>query len=484
MKLAKLKIQNMKKYILIILGLIILNKSSIIAQNDSIQVVDSTKSIVFVFDIDKNIEPAMWRQTQKSFEEATKINADYIIMNVNTYGGMVNMADSIRTKILNSKVPVYAYITNNAASAGALISIAADKIYMKNGAKIGSASVVDQTGKIMPEKYQSYMRSTMRATAEAHGKDTIITEKGDTILKWKRNPMIAEAMVDPRIYIEGVSDTGQIVAFTANEALENGYCEAIVGDIKKLLESAQVDNYVIKKYEPTKLEGLIGFLVSPAIQGILIMIIVGGIYFELQSPGIGFPLGAAVIAAVLYFSPLYLEGLAENWEMVIFILGIILIALEVFVIPGFGIAGIGGIILVLAGLVLSMIDNIIFDFEFHSTEALAIVLRSLAIVSASIFLSFILSLYLSKKALTSKAFSWIVLSSSQQKEDGFVGVETKPKELIGKTGFASTDLRPSGKVDIDDEYYDAKSEIGYINKGEKIKVIDYRTGQVYVVKSE
>jgi len=211
----------MKKYILIILGLIVLSNSSIIAQNDSIQTIDTSKSIVFIFDIDKNIEPAMWRQTQKSFEEATKINADYIIMKVNTYGGMVNMADSIRTKILNSKVPVYAYITNNAASAGALISIAADKIYMKNGAKIGSASVVDQTGKIMPEKYQSYMRSTMRATAEAHGKDTIITEKGDTILKWKRDPLIAEAMVDPRIYIEGVSDTGQIVAFTANEALEN-----------------------------------------------------------------------------------------------------------------------------------------------------------------------------------------------------------------------------------------------------------------------
>jgi len=474
----------MKKYILIILGLIVLSNSSITAQNDSIQAIDTSKSIVFIFDIDKNIEPAMWRQTQKSFEEATKINADYIIMKVNTYGGMVNMADSIRTKILNSKVPVYAYITNNAASAGALISIAADKIYMKNGAKIGSASVVDQTGKIMPEKYQSYMRSTMRATAEAHGKDTIITEKGDTILKWKRDPMIAEAMVDPRIYIEGVSDTGQIVAFTANEALENGYCEAIVDDIKELLISAEVEHYEIKNYEPTKLEGLIGFLVSPAIQGILIMLIVGGIYFELQSPGIGFPLGAAVIAAVLYFSPLYLEGLAENWEMVIFIVGIILIALEVFVIPGFGIAGIGGMILVLAGLVLSMIDNIIFDFEFHSAEALTIVLKSFAIVSVSILFSFILSLYLSKKALTSKAFSWIVLNSTQQKENGFVGVESKQKELIGRIGIASTDLRPSGKVDIDDENYDAKSEIGYINKGEKIKVIDYRTGQVYVIKSE
>lgn len=474
----------MKKLIVSIICLIFLNNLSILAQNDSIPVSDTSKSIVFIFDIDKNIEPAMWRQTQKSFEEADIVGADYIIIKINTYGGMVNMADSIRTKILNSNVPVYAYITNNAASAGALISIAADKIYMKNGAKIGSASVVDQTGKIMPEKYQSYMRSTMRATAEAHGKDTIITEKGDTIYKWKRDPLIAEAMVDPRLFIEGISDTGKIVAFTANEALENGYCEAIVEDINELLEKAEINNYEIKKYEPTRLEGLIGFLVSPAIQGILIMLIVGGIYFELQSPGIGFPLGAAVIAAVLYFAPLYLEGLAENWEMVIFIIGIVLIALEVFVIPGFGIAGIGGIILVIAGLVLSMVDNIIFDFEFHSEQALIIILKSFVVVSVSIFLSFILSLYLSKKALTSKAFSWIVLNSTQQKEEGFVGVDSKQKDLIGKTGLASTNLRPSGKVEIDDDYYDAISEIGFISRGEKVKVIDYRSGQVYVIKSE
>jgi len=457
---------------------ILLNFSVSLAQDDI------TKTQVFVFDINKNIEPGMWRQTQKSFDEANKVNADYIIININTYGGMVNMADSIRTKILNSPVPVYAFIVNNAASAGALISIAADRIYMKKGAKIGSAAVVDQTGKIMPEKYQSYMRSTMRATAEAHGKDTVVTESGDTIIKWHRDPEIAEAMVDQRIYLEGISDTGQIVAFTANEALENGYCEAIVSDMKELMEHAEIENYEITKYEPTKLENLIGFLVSPAIQGILIMLIVGGIYFELQSPGIGFPLGAAIVAAILYFAPLYLEGLAENWEMVIFAIGLILIILEIFVIPGFGIAGISGLLLALTGLVLSMVDNIIFEFEFHSAQAITIVLKSLMIVVVSMFLSLILSLYLSKKALTSSAFSWIVLNSTQNKEEGFVGVESKQKDLIGKVGIAATDLRPSGKVEIDDERYDAKSEIGFIDKGAEVKVIDYRSGQIYVMKNE
>lgn len=468
--------------ILLLIGVVFCT-NNLIAQNDTIYN-DNSKVKVFVYDINQNIEPAMLRQTQKSFEQANELNADYIIINMNTYGGMVNIADSIRTKLLNSPIPVYAFIVNNAASAGALISIAADRIYMKSGTQIGSAAVVDQTGKVMPEKYQSYMRATMRATAEAHGKDTVITEEGDTVIQWHRDPRIAEAMVDPRIYIEGVTDTGEIVAFTANEALENGYCEAIVEDIDELLEHAEIENYEITKYEPTKLEKFIGFLVSPAIQGILIMIIVGGIYFELQSPGIGFPLGAAVLAAILYFAPLYLEGLAENWEMVIFILGLILIILEIFVIPGFGVAGISGVILALTGLVLSMVDNIIFEFEFHGAEALTMVLKSLAVVVVSMFLALIASLYLSKKALTSHAFSWIVLNTSEKKEEGFIGVDSTQKELIGKIGTAFTDLRPSGKVEIEEEIYDAKSEIGFIEKDQKIRVIDYRSGQVYVMKAE
>jgi membrane-bound serine protease (ClpP class) len=472
----------MKKLSLIILILVFAFFHAM-ANSDTTVVRDTSKNVVYVFSINEDIAPPMWRLTQKSFEEAYALKANYIIIKLNTYGGMVNMADSIRTKILESPIPVYVFITNNAASAGALISIAADSIYMKKGAKIGSASVVDQSGKIMPEKYQSYMRSTMRATAEAHGKDTII-KGNDTIVTWHRDPLIAEAMVDPSIFIENISDTGKIVAFTANEAMENGYCEAILENIQEIVEHTGIKNYDIYEYKPTSLDKFIGFLINPAIQGILIMLIVGGIYFELQSPGIGFPLAAAILGAILYFAPLYLEGLAENWEMVIFVVGLILIILEIFVIPGFGIAGISGVILAFTGLVLSMVDNIIFEFEFHSMEAIGLVLKSFMIVAISIFIAFIVSLYLSQKVLTSNTFSWIVLNSTQKKDEGYVGVDRKQKDLIGQTGVALTNLRPSGKVEIEDEMYDAKSEIGFIEKGQKVKVINYRSGQIYVVKIE
>jgi membrane-bound serine protease (ClpP class) len=310
------------------------------------QSADSIKSkkIILKYDIKKEIGPAVWRQTMQAFDMAQKVDADYVLIHMNTYGGLVDAADSIRTKILNSEIPVMVFIDNNAASAGALISIACDSIYMRPGANIGAATVVNQTGEVVPDKYQSYMRSTMRATAEAHGKDTIVVG-GDTTYRWVRDPKIAEAMVDPRKYVEGVSDSGEVLTFTANEAMVHRYCEGIAENIEEVIEKAGIKEYEIKEYQPSSLEKVMGILVSPYLQGILIMIIIGGIYFELQTPGIGFPIGAAIVAAILYFAPLYLEGLAENWEILVFVIGIILLLVEIFAIPGFGVFGISGIIL-------------------------------------------------------------------------------------------------------------------------------------------
>ncbi|MGB0368115.1 MAG: NfeD family protein, partial [Flavobacteriales bacterium] len=309
---------------------------------------DSSIKRVYKFDVKEEIGPPIWRKMQKAFEEANEWNADLILLHMNTYGGMVTHADSMRTKILNSNIPVWVFIDNNAASAGALISIACDSIYMRNGANIGAATVVNQEGAQMPDKYQSYMRSTMRSTAEAQG----------------RNPDIAEAMVDASLYVEGVSDSGKVITFTAKEAMEFGFCEGMHESVKDVLESNGYPDYEQKTYQVTGLETFIGWMVNPAVSGILIMIIIGGIYFELQSPGIGFPIAAAITAALLYFTPLYLEGLAENWEVVLFLVGIILVAVEVFVLPGFGVAGISGAAFIMTSLILSLVGNVGFDFDF------------------------------------------------------------------------------------------------------------------------
>lgn len=456
-------------------------ESGPLAINSDPDSISTAKTLVYTFAIQDNIAAPTWRITQDAMDEAVSLGADVVILHLNTYGGEVSAADSIRTRILNAPMPVHVFIDDNAASAGALIAIACDSIYMKPGGKIGAATVVNQTGEQVPDKYQSYMRATMRATAEAHGRDTIVTGT-DTLLVWRRDPAIAEAMVDPKLYVEGISDTGQVLTFTASEAMAHGYCEGIAESIEDVISKLGIEEYELKTYNPSALDRVIGFLINPIVSGILIMIIIGGIYFELQSPGIGFPLAAAITAALLYFAPLYLEGFAENWELILFIVGVILIMIEIFAIPGFGVAGVAGIIAVITGLTLSLVDNVVFKDPQFTGEGLGILLKALSLVLVSVLLGVIFSLWAARKLLTTTAFGNLSLKSEQRTEEGFIGVETEQRNLIGVEGVAHTVLRPSGKVKINEKLYDAKSEYGFIEKGAPVRVIRYETGQVYVVK--
>lgn len=435
--------------------------------------------LIYKINIKENIMPAAWRSVKVGFEEAKNLNADIILIHMNTYGGMVDVADSIRTKILNSQIPVWVFIDNQAASAGALISIACDSIYMRKGGSIGAATVVDQSGNVVPDKFQSFMRSTMRATAEAKGYDTLISGN-DTILKWRRDPRIAEAMVDPSIYVEGIIDSGKVLTFTAEEAIRYGYCEGKAENVNEVMEQAGIKLYTIAEFRPSFLDRLIGFLTNPFVSGILIMIIIGGIYFELQTPGVGFPLTAAAIAAILYFAPLYLEGLVEHWEIIIFVVGIILLMVEIFAIPGFGVTGISGIVLMVAGLTLAMIDNEIFRDPVNFN--LMTILKPFGIVVLAVFIGLIGGIALSRKLLTSSLFPNLALQSNLNKEEGFIGIDTKIKKMVGAEGIAITTLRPSGKIQIGNNWFDAIAEFGYIEKGCKVKVSKDESGQLYVVK--
>ena len=290
-------------------------------------------------------------------------------------------------------------------------------------------------------------------------------------------------MVDPKRYVDGVSDTGQVLTFTASEAIAHGYCDGTVASIEEVISKIGIKEYELKTYNPSGLDKMIGLLINPLVSGVLIMIIIGGIYFELQSPGVGFALGASLVAALLYFAPLYLEGLAENWELILFIVGIILIMVEIFAIPGFGVAGVAGIIAVITGLTLSLVDNVVFEDPEFTGEGLGLLMKSLSLVLVAVLMGIIVSLWATRKLLTTTAFSNLSLKSEQLTEEGFIGVETEQRNLIGETGVAHTVLRPSGKVMIQDKLYDAKAEYGLIEKGESIRVIRYETGQVYVVKA-
>mgnify|MGYP001499689673 CR=1 FL=1 len=402
--------------------------------------------------VQANIDPRTNRYTELGLDHAREIGADYVILELDTYGGALNDADEIRTRILEFEIPVYAYINKDAASAGALISIACDSIYMARGSSIGAATVVTQDGTAAPDKYQSYMRSIMRSTAEAQG----------------RNPKIAEGMVDEDIEVDSIATEGKVITFSVSEAIKWGFCEAEVSSIDDIMERSQVTDYELVEFTLDWSEKVIALFLNPFISGILILIIIGGIYFELQTPGVGFPILASVIATILYFIPYYLNGLAENWEIAVFVVGIVLIAVEVFVLPGFGIAGIAGLIATIGALILVMLNNDAFDFSFVDPKEIfyAISSTGLALLGA-----IVLMFFGGIRLTNSKFFSRIALVEVQDKEEGYTSSFYKEKTLVGKQGAAYTNLRPSGKVMIDGEIYDAYTRGNYIAEQSPIEVI-------------
>lgn len=420
-----------------------------------------------------------WICLKNGVSEARSLRVDGIILHLNTYGGMVDYADSMRTLILNCEIPFYVFIDNNAASAGALISIACDSIYMREGANIGAATVVDGNGEKMPDKYQSYMRSMIRSTAESHGKVKRVVN-GDSVEVWLRDPRIAEAMVDERVVVPGIVDSTRILTFTANDARINGYCEGIYSSVPQVIvEALHADDYELTSYKATPFDKLLGTLMSPVLQGILIMIIIGGIYFEMQTPGIGFALLASIVAALLYFAPLFLDGLLDVWEAILFVAGIVLLLLEIFVIPGFGVAGILGIVFIIAGLTLSLLPNDAFDFGGVTYSACV---TALATVLFSMVGSFALVAYLTSKIGTDGIFKNLALTKSQDLEDGYVSNNVSLNSYAGKTAVAETDLRPAGKVNVEGEVFDAVAENGFIEKNEAVVIRKYEMGQMYVRK--
>jgi membrane-bound serine protease (ClpP class) len=406
---------------------------------------------VFVLELKSEVDPRTNRYIKLGLKQAVEDSADLIILEMNTYGGTLSDADEIRTNILQSKIPVYVFINKNAASAGALISIACKKIYMAPAANIGAATVVTEAGAAAPDKYQSYMRSIMRSTAEANG----------------RNPRYAEGMVDPDVETDSVKKAGKVITFTTSEAIKNGYCEGQVNSIEEILKLNNIDNFTRTDFALPKTEKVIAFFLNPFISGLLILLIIGGIYFELQTPGIGFPLLAAIVAAVLYFVPYYLNGLAENWEILLFFAGLILIALEIFVIPGFGIVGILGIVLTFGSLVLVMLNNDNFDFSLvESGNILTSVFTMLIGFVGSIILMVIGGFNLTR----SKYFKRIALQTSHDRSEGYTS-SFHVEKMIGKKGVSQSILRPSGKILIEGSLFDAYTRGEYIEKGEEIEVI-------------
>lgn len=419
---------------------------------------------VYVIPVETEIDLNAYHHFRQAMKDASEKNANLLLIKLNTYGGALDAADSIRTALMRCEKPTVAFVDVNAASAGALIALACDSVFMAPGASMGSATVVNGHGDPMPQKYQSYMSTIMRATAEHHGR----VMNGDSLV-WRRSPSIAADMVNPEIS----------VSFTAQQAVENGFADGIASNIPEVLEELGMPNATVEYYRSTFSDDLLGFLSGAGVRAILVMLILGGIYMEMHTPGLGFAAAVAAIATVLYFLPMFVVGSMPGWVLLVFIAGIVLIFLELFVVPGFGITGISGILCIAAALVGSMMSSdSITGFDFTALT------RSLGVLFAGALLATGLVIYLTSSRGPKCFRRHAELMTELSVGDGFVGVDMSPARYIGQHATTVTDMRPAGKIEIGQNVYDAVSTGDFIAAKRRVKILRYENAQLYVTEDK
>ena len=418
---------------------------------------------VFVIPVETEIDLSAFHHFKQGERKALESGADLLLVKLNTYGGALDAADSIRTALLRCPLPTVAYVDVNAASAGALIALACDSVYMSPAASMGSATVVNGAGEPMPEKYQSYMSTIMRATAEHHGRKTV----GDSTV-WRRDPAIAASMVNPEVS----------VSLTASQAVDCGYADGIAPNLEAVLADLDMAGAEVSYYESTLTDDIMGFLANAAVRAILVMLILGGIYMEMHTPGLGFAAAVAAVATVLYFLPMFVGGNMPAWVLLCFIAGVVLIALEIFVVPGFGITGTAGIIAIVAALVGGMLSNdAVTGFDFAS------LCRSLVIVGIGCLLAVGAVVYLTSSHGPKLLRKHTELMTELTVADGFVGVDMSPARYVGQMATTVTDMRPAGKIEIGSTVFDAVSTGPFIAAHKQVKVTKYENAQLYVSES-
>lgn len=416
---------------------------------------------VYVIYIDGPIDNGLATYVDRGVKAAVEAKARGILFHVDTFGGLVDAADRIRKTILDAPIPTVAFIDKNAASAGALISLACDSIFMAPGASIGAATVIEGTdGSKASEKMQSYMRGLMRATAEANGRD----------------PRIAEAMVDETIAIEGIIAEGKLLTLSTGEAIEFGIADAEMESMTQVRAEMNWSDAAKIDIKELWMESLLRFLANPIVSSILMLMMLGGLYFELQTPGFGFAGSISAVGALLFFSPLYIMGLAESWEIILFVIGVILLVVELFVVPGFGFVGISGILAIIFSLGAALVGNVGLDFP-----ELELISQAIWTLAITLVLTILLISSLARYLPENRLFSKLVLSESTDTASGYL-TYTEHDDLLGLQGKALSSLRPAGTVLIDGKRYDVVSDGDFIDKGQEVKVVEVVGGKVIVSK--
>lgn len=427
--------------------------------------------IIYTVPIEGTIDLGLPPFIKRVISQAESDNAKAIIFDINTFGGRVDAATQIKDAILSSKVMTIAYINRRAISAGALISLSCEKIYMTEGGLIGAATAVDMSGKKGSEKVISFMREEMASTAEKTG----------------RSKEIARGMVDEELTfthlllngdslmvndIEGRKE-GKLISLTTEQAIKYKIADGKAGTITELIKVLGYSESEIIENRENWSEKIVRFLTDPVVASLLTTFGFLGILFELQSPGWGIPGIVGLICLVLSLSASYIAQLATMSDMLFIITGLGLIMLEAFIIPGFGIVGIGGIGVMLYGLYLLLIPDIPVGEEVLGQAMDGFLIGLIGAV---------IGLYLLIRVLLKTNF-WKQLTSPENQIKERVDKNLLDWEsFIGEVGSSETDLHPSGWVKIKGKRVFVVSEGDFIEKGEDVKVLSADRNRILVRK--
>ncbi|ADL12153.1 protein of unknown function DUF107 [Acetohalobium arabaticum DSM 5501] len=399
---------------------------------------------IYEIPVEGEINLGLARFVERGIAQAENSQAEAILLTVDTFGGLVKAATMIRDDILGTELPVVAYVKNRAWSAGALITIASSDIFMDSGSSIGAAETRPQEEKII-----SAFRKEFQTTAEKRGRDS----------------GIAAAMVDADIEIEGVVEEGKILTLTANEAEKLDFITGVVNSRREAIAAAGYSQAEIEKITPNLREQLARFVSSPVVSSILLTIGFTALIIEGITLGWGGAGTVGILSLGLYFGGRLMAGSAGLGLIFLFIVGVFLLGLEVLVVPGFGITGIGGLTAVLTSL--------FFTFESQQT--------AVYVLSISLLTSVVGLIIAAKYFLESTIWKKIELGTSQTKDEGYSSHQ-EAKELVGKQGRAVTPLRPAGIAKITGKRRDVVSQGDFIAAGEDIEVVSVRGRRIVVKK--
>lgn len=413
------------------------------------------EELVYLIPVEGTIEKGLTEMLKKAFQQAEEERANLIVLEIDSPGGFVNAAEDIEKLITRQEIPTVAYVTGGALSAGALIAFSADELVMAPGTTIGAAEPRIGTERA-DEKIVSAWSSRLAARAAR------AAEKNDR--DPERAADLAKAMVDADLSIPGVVEAGKLLTLTDRQAFELGLSDGTAASMEELLWQKGYAGAGVARYHSSLAEKLARWVTSPTIMPLLLTIGIAGLVIEIFTVGFGIPGLLGVIALSLYFGGSIISGLS-GWEAIlIFLLGLILLAVEVLILPGFGVAGIIGI----ASLVISIV------LAAPSLEQ-AVISLVLALIGT------IALLVVSIKFMpTRRVWQKLILGVKQQTEGGYVAPEVSMERLKGAQGVSVSILRPAGVAEIDGERIDVVAEGSFIPSGTPVQVIKVEGTRVIV----